>query len=170
MKSYLHSIKTNLATTPYGASNLFVQIFGPKAGHVPLVYGVQSLPVGAPLIVETYSKSSRCLNQAGVSFSGLGTELRGFYSITFQVVLRCGNRKMFQMEIDNLNQSTSASRHIILSKYQSYLSKLYANKSVIDSLANLKDKAQTEQKLYEHPVITSSHYSKLIEWYDFACF
>ena len=34
------------------ASNLFVQIFGPEAGHVRLIYGVQSLPVGAPLIVE----------------------------------------------------------------------------------------------------------------------
>jgi enamine deaminase RidA (YjgF/YER057c/UK114 family) len=36
-----------------GASNLFVQIFGPKAGHVRLVYGVQSLPVNAPLVVDT---------------------------------------------------------------------------------------------------------------------
>src|SRR2546422_10953140 len=36
-----------------GASNLFVQVFGPEAGHVRLVYGVQSLPVGAPLIVDT---------------------------------------------------------------------------------------------------------------------
>ena len=35
-----------------GASNLFVQIFGPELGHVRLVYGVQSLPVGAPLIVD----------------------------------------------------------------------------------------------------------------------
>jgi hypothetical protein len=35
-----------------GASDLFVQIFGPEAGHVRLVYGVQSLPVGAPLIVD----------------------------------------------------------------------------------------------------------------------
>jgi len=35
-----------------GASNLFVQIFGREAGHVRLVYGVQSLPVGAPLIVD----------------------------------------------------------------------------------------------------------------------
>jgi enamine deaminase RidA (YjgF/YER057c/UK114 family) len=35
-----------------GASNLFVQIFGPQVGHVRLVYGVQSLPVGAPLIVD----------------------------------------------------------------------------------------------------------------------
>src|SRR5437870_3640131 len=36
-----------------GASDLFVQIFGPEAGHTRLVYGVQSLPVGAPVIVET---------------------------------------------------------------------------------------------------------------------
>jgi enamine deaminase RidA (YjgF/YER057c/UK114 family) len=35
-----------------GASNLFVQIFGEEGGHVRLVYGVQSLPVGAPLIVD----------------------------------------------------------------------------------------------------------------------
>lgn len=36
-----------------GASDLFVQIFGPAAGHVRLVYGVYSLPIGAPLIVDT---------------------------------------------------------------------------------------------------------------------
>jgi enamine deaminase RidA (YjgF/YER057c/UK114 family) len=36
-----------------GASDLFVQIFGPDAGHVRLVYGVQSLPLGAPVIVDT---------------------------------------------------------------------------------------------------------------------
>src|SRR5258706_4682898 len=35
-----------------GASDLFVQIFGPEAGHVRLVYGVQSLPISAPLIVD----------------------------------------------------------------------------------------------------------------------
>lgn len=35
-----------------GASNLFVHIFGPDTGHVRLVYGVQSLPLGAPLIVD----------------------------------------------------------------------------------------------------------------------
>src|SRR5580658_4821676 len=34
-----------------GASDLFVQIFGPAAGHTRLVYGVQSLPLGAPVIV-----------------------------------------------------------------------------------------------------------------------
>ena len=36
-----------------GASDLFVQIFGQKTGHVRLVYGVQSLPIGAPVIVDT---------------------------------------------------------------------------------------------------------------------
>ena len=36
-----------------GASNLFAQIFGPEAGHTRLVYGVQSLPLHAPLIVDT---------------------------------------------------------------------------------------------------------------------
>lgn len=36
-----------------GASNLFAQIFGPEAGHVRVVYGVRSLPIGAPVIVET---------------------------------------------------------------------------------------------------------------------
>ena len=41
------------ATVADGASNLFVQIFGPEAGHVRLVYGVQSLPVGTPVVVDT---------------------------------------------------------------------------------------------------------------------
>lgn len=36
-----------------GASDLFVQIFGREAGHVRLVYGVQSLPIGTPVIVDT---------------------------------------------------------------------------------------------------------------------
>jgi enamine deaminase RidA (YjgF/YER057c/UK114 family) len=35
-----------------GASNLFVQIFGQEVSHVRLVYGVQSMPIGAPLIVD----------------------------------------------------------------------------------------------------------------------
>src|ERR1700735_5036724 len=35
-----------------GASKLFVKIFGPEAGHTRLVYGVQSLPMGAPVIVD----------------------------------------------------------------------------------------------------------------------
>jgi enamine deaminase RidA (YjgF/YER057c/UK114 family) len=41
------------ATVADGASDLFVQIFGRDAGHVRLVYGVQSLPIGAPIIVDT---------------------------------------------------------------------------------------------------------------------
>jgi hypothetical protein len=87
--------------------------------------------------------------------------------------------KIFQMEIDTLNDTlnqlptTSAShqQHSViqtLSKYQSYLSKLHANKSVTDSLANLADKAQTEHKLYEQSVIATSQYSKFIEGYDFV--
>jgi len=36
-----------------GASDLFVQIFGREAGHVRTVYGVYSMPIGAPVIVET---------------------------------------------------------------------------------------------------------------------
>jgi enamine deaminase RidA (YjgF/YER057c/UK114 family) len=37
-----------------GASNLFAQIFGPETGHARLVYGVQNLPIRAPLIVDTF--------------------------------------------------------------------------------------------------------------------
>jgi enamine deaminase RidA (YjgF/YER057c/UK114 family) len=36
-----------------GASKLFVQIFGPQLGHTRVAYGVQSMPLGAPVIVET---------------------------------------------------------------------------------------------------------------------
>ena len=43
---------TDHATVADGASDLFVQVFGPDVGHVRLVYGVQSLPIGTPLIVE----------------------------------------------------------------------------------------------------------------------
>jgi enamine deaminase RidA (YjgF/YER057c/UK114 family) len=35
-----------------GASNLFVQLFGAENGHVRTVCGVQSLPIGTPVIVE----------------------------------------------------------------------------------------------------------------------
>jgi hypothetical protein len=90
--------------------------------------------------------------------------------------------KIFQMEIDNLNNtlnqlptpSTSASHRQqniyiqTLSKYQSYLSKLHADKSVTDSIANLGDKAQTEQKLYEQSLLANSQNSKFVEAYDFA--
>ena len=44
---------TEHAPVADGASDLFATIFGPEAGHVRLVYGVQSLPINAPLIVDT---------------------------------------------------------------------------------------------------------------------
>ena len=43
---------TDHAPVADGASNLFVEIFGPEAGHVRLVYGVLSLPLGAPVVVD----------------------------------------------------------------------------------------------------------------------
>ena len=36
-----------------GASNAFAPLFGPETGHVRVVYGVQSMPLGAPVMVET---------------------------------------------------------------------------------------------------------------------
>jgi enamine deaminase RidA (YjgF/YER057c/UK114 family) len=44
---------TEHASVADGASDLFVHIFGPSAGHVRLVYGVQSLPISSPVIVDT---------------------------------------------------------------------------------------------------------------------
>ena len=35
-----------------GASNVFAQLFGPETGHVRVVYGVQSMPLGAPVMVD----------------------------------------------------------------------------------------------------------------------
>ena len=35
-----------------GASNVFAQLFGPETGHVRVVYGIQSMPLGAPVMVE----------------------------------------------------------------------------------------------------------------------
>jgi enamine deaminase RidA (YjgF/YER057c/UK114 family) len=40
------------ATVADGASDLFVQLFGVENGHVRTVYGVQSMPIGTPVIVE----------------------------------------------------------------------------------------------------------------------
>jgi enamine deaminase RidA (YjgF/YER057c/UK114 family) len=44
---------TQHATVADGASNLFGQLFGPEAGHVRVVFGVYSMPVSTPVIVET---------------------------------------------------------------------------------------------------------------------
>jgi enamine deaminase RidA (YjgF/YER057c/UK114 family) len=40
------------ASVADGASDLFAKLFGRENGHVRLVYGVQSLPIGAPVIVD----------------------------------------------------------------------------------------------------------------------
>ncbi len=47
------------ASVADGASDLFVQIFGPEAGHARLVYGAQSLAVGAPVVVDTIFEIER---------------------------------------------------------------------------------------------------------------
>jgi enamine deaminase RidA (YjgF/YER057c/UK114 family) len=44
---------TEHAAVADGASALFVQLFGPRTGHVRVVYGVYSMPVATPVIVET---------------------------------------------------------------------------------------------------------------------
>jgi enamine deaminase RidA (YjgF/YER057c/UK114 family) len=44
---------TEHAAVANGASDLFVQIFGMEPGHTRLVFGVSSLPIGAPVIVDT---------------------------------------------------------------------------------------------------------------------
>jgi enamine deaminase RidA (YjgF/YER057c/UK114 family) len=41
------------AAVAEGASNLFAQIFGTEAGHARAVYGVTSMPMGSPVMVET---------------------------------------------------------------------------------------------------------------------
>lgn len=43
---------TEHAQVADGASELLAEIFGPETGHTRLTYGVQSLPAGAPLIVD----------------------------------------------------------------------------------------------------------------------
>ena len=40
------------ATIADGASDLFVQLFGTESGHARTVYGVQSMPIGTPIILE----------------------------------------------------------------------------------------------------------------------
>jgi len=47
---------TEHATVADGASNLFAQIFGPKTGHVRLVYGTHSFPLVHLWLLTQYSK------------------------------------------------------------------------------------------------------------------
>lgn len=44
---------TEHAAVADGASELFARIFGQEHGHTRMVYGVQSLPKGTPVVVET---------------------------------------------------------------------------------------------------------------------
>lgn len=85
--------------------------------------------------------------------------------------------KIYQVEIDNLNntihqQSTQLNKHDqtmylqTLSKYQSLLDKLHANKTVTDSIANLGNKASTEEKIYNTTLLAFSKISDTIERYD----
>ncbi len=53
-----------------------------------------------------------------------------------------------------------------LSKYQSLLNKLHASKLVNDSIANLNERATTEEKLYDNSLVSFSQISKTIETYD----
>jgi enamine deaminase RidA (YjgF/YER057c/UK114 family) len=50
---------TEHARVADGASDLFVQIFGSHHGHARVVFGVQSLPLGAPIMVETIFEIER---------------------------------------------------------------------------------------------------------------
>jgi enamine deaminase RidA (YjgF/YER057c/UK114 family) len=45
---------TGHAAVADGSSDFFAQIFGSKTGHARLVYGVQNLPINAPVIVDTF--------------------------------------------------------------------------------------------------------------------
>ncbi len=87
--------------------------------------------------------------------------------------------KIYQIQVDNLNttlhqqipQLTKQDQNmynLTLSKYQSYLDKLYSSKSVNDSLANLQDNAIKEQNIYEQSLLAFSQSSKNIELYDLA--
>jgi enamine deaminase RidA (YjgF/YER057c/UK114 family) len=51
------------AAVANGASDLFVQIFGPQVGHVRLAYGVQSLPIGTPVIVDVLFEIKQRVNR-----------------------------------------------------------------------------------------------------------
>ena len=50
---------TEHARVADGASDLFVQIFGSQHRHARVVFGVQSLPLGAPVMVETIFEIER---------------------------------------------------------------------------------------------------------------
>src|SRR4030095_12200501 len=59
-----------------GASELFVKLFGRETGHVRLVYGVQSLPVGAPVIVDVIFEIEPLAHSTSRRYKYLGTQMR----------------------------------------------------------------------------------------------
>ncbi len=85
--------------------------------------------------------------------------------------------KIYQIQLDNVNntihqQVPKLSIHDqgmykqTFSKYKSLLDELHLNKTVVDSLDNLNDKATTEEKLYGKSLVAFSDASKTIETYD----
>ena len=53
-----------------------------------------------------------------------------------------------------------------ITKYESYIGKLHAERSVVGSLANLKYNAEAENSTYEKSLITISETSKFITIYE----
>src|SRR5215212_11306285 len=82
--------------------------------------------------------------------------------------------KILQSQIDNVNittlQNTTASQkqaaNNYLHKYRIYIDTLHADRSVEGSLANLKNKEQSEQNEYEKTLNNISQTSKIIMTYE----
>src|SRR5919202_7053170 len=80
--------------------------------------------------------------------------------------------KILQSQIDNVNitvQNTTTQKQAAnnyLHKYRSYIDTLHADKSVEGSLANLKNKEQSEQNEYEKTLNKYSQTSKIIMTYE----
>ncbi len=82
--------------------------------------------------------------------------------------------KILQSQIDNVNitalQNTTATQkqaaNNYLHKYRTYIDTLHADKSVEGSLANLKNKEQSEQNEYEKTLNNISQTSKIIMTYE----
>ena len=82
--------------------------------------------------------------------------------------------RILQSQIDNVNittlQSTTATQkqaaNNYMHKYRTYIDTLHADKAVEGSLANLKNKEQSEQNEYEQTLNDISETSKIIMTYE----
>jgi hypothetical protein len=82
--------------------------------------------------------------------------------------------RILQSQIDNVNittlQSTTATQkqaaNNYMHKYRTYIDTLHADKAVEGSLANLKNKEQSEQNEYEKTLNDISETSKIIMTYE----